>query len=203
MITWGLVSRLIALLTALLVAPIAGGSGTPLSAAASAAPTAYTYDASAYVYDAPAQLSSPDIAATYVRGLPSRPEGASGEQSAFVSDHGVAANSGFTAPRVFTNRHAFLTNGKYSLDSPGMAPHITGATTTGKSQFLYRVNSDKAVLDAAAYADEAGLWVGNKAKVFVEDGPVGVIGRTGELTSWINVYRTRTGMVHGAPGSAP
>jgi hypothetical protein len=114
-----------------------------------------------------------------------------------------AANSGFAAPRIFTNRHGLLTNGKYTLDAPGMAPHVSGATTTGKSQFLYRVNSDKAVLDAAAYADDAGLWVGNKAKVFVEDGPVGVIGRTGESTNWINVYRTRTGMVHGAPGSAP
>lgn len=31
----------------------------------------------------------------------------------------------------------------------------------------------------------------------------GVLGRTGELTNWINIYRTRTGMVHGAPGRAP
>jgi len=57
------------------------------------------------------------------------------------------------------------------------------------------------VLDAAAYADANALWVGTKAKVFVQNGPVGALGRSGELTSWIDVYRTKTGFVHGAPGS--
>lgn len=115
----------------------------------------------------------------------------------------VAANSGFAAPRVFTDRHGRLTNGKLTLDTPGMAPHVSGATVTGKSQFLDRVNADQAVLDAAACADEVGLWIGNKAKVFVEGGTLGAIGRTGELTSWINVHVSRMGMVHGVPGSAP
>lgn len=84
-----------------------------------------------------------------------------------------------------------------------MSPHKTGSLRAGKSQFLSGVDAEKAVLDAAAYADDAGLWVGNKAKVFVENGPVGALGTTGELTNWINVYRTRTGFVHGSPGSAP
>jgi hypothetical protein len=80
---------------------------------------------------------------------------------------------------------------------------MTGSTTSGKSQFLSGVNADKAVLDSAAFADKADLWAGSKAKVYVENGPVGVTGRSGELTDWINVYRTGTGFVHGAPGSAP
>jgi len=45
--------------------------------------------------------------------------------------------------------------------------------------------------------------IGSKAKVFVENGPVGALGNTGELTSWVNVYRTKIRFVHGAPGRAP
>lgn len=79
----------------------------------------------------------------------------------------------------------------------------------GKSRFLYDVDADKAVLDVAAYADEYGLWepgsgnpadFANKAKVPVKNGPVGVTG-SGELTDVINVYRTKTGYVHGSPGN--
>jgi len=109
----------------------------------------------------------------------------------------------FQAPRSTSNARGQLTNGPYTLDAAGMAPHKTGSLRLGKSQFLSGVDAERAVLDAAAYADEAGLWVGNKAKVFVENGPVGALGNTGELTSWINVYRTKTGFVHGAPGRAP
>ena len=114
-----------------------------------------------------------------------------------------AARSGFKPPPIGTNARGQLTNGRYTLDAPGMAPHKTGATAGGKSQFLAGVDAEKATLDAAAYADEMGLWAGNKAKVYVEGGPVGILGNTGELTNWINVYRTRTGFVHGAPGIAP
>jgi hypothetical protein len=81
-----------------------------------------------------------------------------------------------------------------------MAPHKTGALRTGKSQFLFGVDAEKAVLDAAHQADRLGLWVGNKAKV-VASGFVGVLASTGEQTRVINVYRTRTGFVHGAPGT--
>jgi hypothetical protein len=107
------------------------------------------------------------------------------------------------APEAFLNRHGQLTNGTYTVDETGMAPRMTGSTTSGKSQFLSGVDAHKAVLDAASHADSKGLWVSNKAKVFVENGPVGVSGRTGELTDWLNIYRTRTGFVHGAPGGAP
>ena len=84
-----------------------------------------------------------------------------------------------------------------------MSPHKTGTISGGKSQFLSYVDAEKATLDAAAYADEAGLWVGSKAKVYIENGPVGVLGKTGEPTNWINIYRTKTGFIHGAPGGAP
>jgi hypothetical protein len=107
--------------------------------------------------------------------------------------------SNFMAPRLFSNSKGLLTNGRYLLDEAGMIPHMTGSLTAGKSQFLFRIDARKAVLDAAAYADEAGLWIGNKAKVLT-NAPVGVSARTGELTNWLNVYRTNTGFVHGAPG---
>jgi RHS repeat-associated protein len=109
-------------------------------------------------------------------------------------------NCGWEAPSISPNRHGQLTNGRYTLDSAGMEPHVNG--TPGKSQFGFYVNSGKATLDAAAYADEFGLWVGNKAKVPVSNGIVGYTGN-GEPTSWINVYRSDTGFVHGAPGGAP
>src|SRR5262249_20679165 len=72
---------------------------------------------------------------------------------------------GWTPPKVVSNRHGQLTNGRYVLDEVGMRPHTSGSTAHGKSQFFYRVNEKELALDAAAYADEAGLWVGNKAKI--------------------------------------
>jgi hypothetical protein len=84
-----------------------------------------------------------------------------------------------------------------------MAPHVSGTLTGGKSQFLSKIDASRAVLDAAAFADKANLWVGNQAKVFVQNGPIGVLARSGQLTHWINVYRTQTRMVHGSPGGAP
>jgi hypothetical protein len=83
-----------------------------------------------------------------------------------------------------------------------MVVHTTGSLAGGKSQFLYRVNERQLVLDAAAYADEAGLWVGNKAKVTL-DNPIGVHAGSGELTNVVNIYRSKSGFVHGAPGTPP
>jgi hypothetical protein len=64
-------------------------------------------------------------------------------------------------------------------------------------------STTRAVLDVAAYADANNLWVRNQAKAYVTNGPVGVIGRSRELTSRMNLYRTDTGFVHGSPGTAP
>jgi hypothetical protein len=68
---------------------------------------------------------------------------------------------------------------------------------------LFHVDAQAAVLDAAHHADAYNLWVDNKAKVFIRNGPVGILGHSGELTDWINIYRTNKGMIHGSPGSPP
>ena len=108
--------------------------------------------------------------------------------------------SGLNAPKIFTNSKGQLTNGTYILDSPAMAKHLTGSTTSGKSQFLFNVDANKAVLDACAYADKYSLWnAKNQAKVQVLNGNIGVNGYTGELTNWIEITRTNTGFVHGWP----
>ncbi len=80
---------------------------------------------------------------------------------------------------------------------------VTNYYQNGKSQFFSNVDAEKAVLDAAAYADKYGLWQTNnpsKAVVPVTNGPVGVLGN-GTPTNYINVYKTSTGYVHGCPGS--
>jgi RHS repeat-associated protein len=124
-------------------------------------------------------------------------------RGASADGEAAAVTNEFRPPSITTNARGQLTNGTYTIDEVGMAAHKTGKTTGGKSQFLFSVDAEKATLDAAAYADHAGLWDVSKAKVPVINGPVGVQGSTGVLTNWINVYRTKTGFVHGAPGSAP
>ncbi|MFF0202137.1 polymorphic toxin-type HINT domain-containing protein [Streptomyces sp. NPDC005017] len=109
----------------------------------------------------------------------------------------------FTPPESYLNRHGELTNGTYTVSYPAMLKHLPGSSGPTKSVFLKGVDAEKATLDAAAYADTYGLWVGNKAKVYVANGPVGVVGRTGELTHYINVYRNNKGAIHGSPGGAP
>jgi len=114
---------------------------------------------------------------------------------------GLAAKAGFEAPKVVRTASGEITNGSYTINATKQLRHTAG--DAGKSRFLFRVDADQAVLDAAAYADEAGLWVGSKAKVLVKNGPVGVLGRSGEPTTYINLYRTKGGYVHGAPGRPP
>ncbi|MCP3994755.1 MAG: hypothetical protein GY722_06795 [bacterium] len=86
------------------------------------------------------------------------------------------------------------------------AKHTSGKLADGASQFLWHVDHEALTLDAARYADEMGLRVDNKAKVFVDD----FIGVTsdGSLTQFINVYRRDPGgqlppYVHGSPGNPP
>ncbi|WP_443189941.1 polymorphic toxin-type HINT domain-containing protein [Micromonospora sp. CB01531] len=115
--------------------------------------------------------------------------------------------------KPFSDRHGNLTDGKHTVSEAAMAPHTTGsfagkmlpdgtAMPAGKSQFLFRVDASAEALKAARYADANKLWIGNKAKVFVSNGPIGVLGRTGELTSWMTVTRSgRT--IHAWPSGAP
>ena len=126
-----------------------------------------------------------------------------------ANDKSGLDTSTYKAPEIIVNSKGELTNGQYTLNQADMQVHIDGKNP-GKSQFLYDVDANKAVLDAAAYADANHLWeagsgnaedFANKAKVYVENGPVGVTGK-GELTDYINVYRTKTGYIHGCPGNS-
>jgi hypothetical protein len=110
---------------------------------------------------------------------------------------------GWSAPEVTLTRHGQLTNGAYTLDTAGMAPHQTGSLALGKSQFFYRFNAEQSVLDGGAYADQAGLWTlsnGTKAKITF-NAPIGVNAQTGLPTNTLNLYRTSSGFLHGSPGS--
>ncbi|WP_159045098.1 RHS repeat domain-containing protein [Streptomyces sp. NRRL F-5122] len=118
-----------------------------------------------------------------------------------TDEQGIAAGSS-GLPRPYINPKGNWTNDLYTVRRKAMEPHMNGRTDTGKSQFLFNVEAEKVTLDAAAYADANGLWQGNKARVYVENGPVGVVGRSGELTNWIRV--TREGrMIHGWPVGPP
>ncbi|WP_197725488.1 hypothetical protein [Actinoplanes sp. OR16] len=111
-------------------------------------------------------------------------------------------DASFAPPPIRRDRHGRLTNGTYTVSDLAMLRHLPGTAPPRKSVFLSGVHAEKAVLDAAAFADTHRLWDGDKAKVYVVNGPVRVLGRTGELTHYINVYRNERGAVHGAPGGA-
>jgi hypothetical protein len=109
----------------------------------------------------------------------------------------------FIPPPVHFDRHGRMTNGTYTVSNDSMRKHLPMTVEPGRSVFLTGVHAERAVLDAAAFADANDLWVQTKAKVLVVNGPVGIIGETGELTHYINVYRNDRGSVHGSPGGAP
>ncbi|ALR31283.1 hypothetical protein ATE47_12450 [Chryseobacterium sp. IHB B 17019] len=97
------------------------------------------------------------------------------------------------------NKHGELTNGIYTVSQEAMKKHVFGGIA-GKSLFYSSVDANIAVLKAAQYADEAGLWIGNKAKVTVTNTNIGVLGN-GTHTNVINVYKNSNGYVHGSPGT--
>ena len=180
-----------------------------------AAPGTTTATALSFSYDAPA-IARVDVQPFgYAEASPAHASG-SPEVSASLSIEARGASTTpfariiatntvddvFRAPATSINRHGQLTNGTYTIDAAGMAPHKTGSLASGKSQWWSGVDAERATLDAAAYADVNNLWVGAKVKVPVTNGTVGVLGRTGEPTEWINVYRNANGFVHGAPGGA-
>ena len=76
-----------------------------------------------------------------------------------------------------------------------MKKHVFN-TGEGRSIFYSTLNADEAVLKAAQYADDAGLWIyngGTKAKVPVLNTNIGATG-TGQPTNIINIYRKPNGM---------
>ncbi len=121
------------------------------------------------------------------------------------SNHPNNATNEFNPPKIYKDRRGNLTNGTYTISQSRMLPHLDG--TENKSHFFLDIDADKAVLDAAAYADEYNLWKTNtgnpsdftcKATVDITNGPIGITG-SGEYAYQINVYRTATGLVHGCP----
>ena len=125
-----------------------------------------------------------------------------------TASEGKSNTSSNSSTKVYKTKDGGYTNGKYSMSSKGNADHTTNSVwtksgeTAPKSRFMSSVDDVQATFDAAEYADAHGLWNGNKAKVFVEDGYVGVLGN-GEPTQWIAVSRTETGFIHGWPCSPP
>jgi hypothetical protein len=97
------------------------------------------------------------------------------------------------------DRHGLLTNGTYTVSKEAMKAHVFGGVM-GKSVFYSTVNAEEVVLKAAQYADEAGLWVGNKAKVKVLNANIGILGN-GKPANTVNVYRNSNGFIHGSPGN--
>ncbi|MCI8669718.1 MAG: hypothetical protein HFI34_09390 [Lachnospiraceae bacterium] len=63
----------------------------------------------------------------------------------------------FKTLKITTNSKSELTNGTYTLNQQDMIIHADGKNLN-KSQFLYDVDANKAVLAAAAYADANNLW---------------------------------------------
>ena len=100
-----------------------------------------------------------------------------------------------------------LRTSTYIVNNTRMASHLTGSFGAGKSQFLSYVDAESIALSAAHYADDYALWVkvGDawQAKVFITNGPVGVLGRSGVLTNWVTVTRTRSNFIHAWPSSPP
>jgi RHS repeat-associated protein len=96
-----------------------------------------------------------------------------------------------------------ITDGKYTVNPAAMDTHLPGTAPRGKSVFRSGVDAEKATLDAARFADTNDLWVNGKAKVYVSNGPVGYLGRTGAPTNYINVMRKENGFIHGTPGNPP
>jgi RHS repeat-associated protein len=96
-------------------------------------------------------------------------------------------------------KHGELTNGVYTVSKEAMKKHVFDLGQ-GKSIFYPSLNAEEAVLKAAQYADEAGLWIGNKAKVPVLNTNIGRLGNDSP-TNVINVYRNSNGFIHGSPGT--
>lgn len=102
------------------------------------------YDTTAYSYDVPARLSSPDTVAKDARGSPSRPEAASSGTSASVGGVVVAAESA----DEFVN-----------LASPSRAQHILTGDATGGGH-MWPGAPGKSVFPAGAALREAARLFG-------------------------------------------
>ena len=104
-------------------------------------------------------------------------------------------NNNPCAQAAFTlTRHGELTNGVYTVSTEAMKKHVVGGVP-GRSMFYPTLNANESVLKAAQFADEAGLWIRNKAKVPVSNTNIGTLGN-GSPTNVINIYRNSNGFIH-------
>jgi hypothetical protein len=126
------------------------------------------------------------------------------EQSAKEAEKRVAewaARGAAERGRTLT-KQGELTDGVYTVSTEAMKKHVFGGVS-GKSIFYPTFNANEIVLNAAQYADDAGLWIynaGTKAKVPVLNSNIGTTG-LGNPTNIINIYRKSNGMIHGALGN--
>ncbi|MEV0713118.1 hypothetical protein [Asanoa sp. NPDC050611] len=109
----------------------------------------------------------------------------------------------FAARPITRDRHGFVSDGRYRVNSKKNLEHTHGQGPPGKSTFYPGTDVDRLTLDAAQRADHADLWdtpKGGKAKVRFA-GDIGTHHKTGQPTNVVNVYRRRSGTIHAAPGS--
>ena len=113
----------------------------------------------------------------------------------------VVEGAGKMNPRgaFYLTRHCELTDGVYKVSKELMKKHVVGGFQ-GRSVFYPTLDAEEAVLKAARYADEAGLWINNRAKVPVLNTNIGTTGLSSP-TNYINVYRNNNGFIHGTPGN--
>ncbi|GIF70575.1 hypothetical protein [Asanoa siamensis] len=110
---------------------------------------------------------------------------------------------GFEARPISRDRHGFLTDGRYRVNSRENLKHTHGQALAGKSSFYPGTDVDRLTLEAAQRADSANLWnlkEGTKARVTFDD-HIGTHGETGRPTNVVNVYRRKSRTIHASPGS--
>ncbi|NLN74813.1 MAG: RHS repeat-associated core domain-containing protein [Armatimonadetes bacterium] len=149
------------------------------------------------------QYQSAGLSASESAGLPSAYRTSGRDATQFVTD--VQNDVGWTVAAGAVGKLGKVarlagtqSRTGYIVSSARMAPHMTGKLASGKSQFLFRVDAHKAVADAALYADKQNLWVKNTAVVKMS-GDIGVVARTGKLTRYMKISRTKKGQIHGWP----
>jgi hypothetical protein len=126
------------------------------------------------------------------------------ERTAAIVGKAFAAFIGKYVSKSISNgfritKHGELTNGIYTVSKDGMKNHVYDLGN-GRSVFYHTVNADELVLKAAQYADEANLWIGNKAKVKILNTHIGRLS-DGNPTDVVNIYRNSNGFIHGTPGN--
>lgn len=103
----------------------------------------------------------------------------------------------------YLNKQGNLTDGVFTVSKDGMLKHKMDLGIGGKSIFYPTVNADEAVLKAAQYAEKNNLWIyngGTKAKIPVVNINIGKLS-TGQPINFINIYKGKNNLIHGAPGT--